>query len=327
MESLYNLFQIKYPDFEKHLKSLPESLSKRILVKLQKESDIGTFTSILAEVDFGLLFNRLGFKLEYEKKYSGKEPDWSLSIGNTTAICEVYRLGKSKNDQKLSDFQSELIEKVRLLEFNYFVKFGYLNKAVDFSKVDSNKIVSVLKEWLLSSPKIIGDKIEIMNNFYFEVTRINTKNNKLSCRDSARIIEFKSGKLIQHDFLNDPNKITEKISKYNEIISKTGYPYFLCIALDFACGFEFEDFEEYFLGKGVEFDCEEDSEHETSIEDREYGTEWTELGIFYKNPQLSGLIILDNNKYHLLLNPLKNQIIYNDTNKQILNNLLTLTIK
>jgi hypothetical protein len=327
MESLYNLFQIKYPDFEKHLKSLPKSLSKRTLVKLQKGSNIETFTSLLAEVDFGLLFNRLGFQLEYEKKYSGKEPDWTLSIGNSKAICEVYRLGKSKNDQKLSDFQSELIEKVRLLEFDYFVKFGYLNNEVDLSNVDSNKIVSDLNEWLHSSPKKIGDRIEIINNFYFEVTHINAKKNKLSCRGSFRTIELKPGKLIQHGLIKDPNKITKKISKYNEIISQTGYPYFLCIALDFACGFEFDDFEEYFLGKGVGFDCEEDSEHETSIEDREYGTEWTELGVFYKNPQLSGLIILDNNKYHLLLNPLKNQIIYNDTNKQILNNLLTLTIK
>lgn len=82
MESLFNLFQIKYPDFEKHLKSLPESLYKRILVKLQKESNIETFTSILAEVDFGLLFNKLGFILEYEKPYNKQTPDWTISKGD-----------------------------------------------------------------------------------------------------------------------------------------------------------------------------------------------------------------------------------------------------
>lgn len=169
--------------------------------------------------------------------------------------------------------------------------------------------------------------MKLLNNFYFEVTRINIKNNKLSCRGSARVIEFKPEKLIQSDRLKNDNKITQKLKKYNEIISEYNYPYFIAIALDFASGFEFNDFEEYFLGKGVEFDCEADSEHETSIEDRDYGTEWSELGVFCKNPQLSGLIILYNNKYHLLLNPLKHQVIYNETNKQILNNLLTLTIK
>lgn len=327
MENLFNQLCIKYPDFSDSLNLFPEKVKNTILEKLKNEKDETKFTSTLAEINFGLMFIKLGFHLEYDKLYNKQTPDWTISKGDSKAICEVYRLGKSENDQKLSDFQSELIKKVRLLEFNYFVKFGYLNNEVDFSKVDSNKIVSVLKDWLLSSPKIIGDSIEIMNNFYFEVTRINIKKNKLSCRGSARIIEFKPEKLIQSDRFKNDNNITQKLKKYNEIISEYNYPYFIAIALDSASGFEFDHFEEYFLEKRVGFYCEEDSEYETFIEDTEYGIEWTDLGIFYKNPQLSGLIILDNKKYHLLLNPLKNQIIYNDANKQILNSLLTLTIE
>lgn len=256
MENLFNQLCIKYPDFSNSLDLFPEKVKHTILEKLKKEKDETKFTSTLAEIDFGLMFIKLGFRLEYDKLYNKQTPDWTISIGESKAICEVYRLGRSVNDQIISDSQS--------------------------------------------------------------------KHKYLSCYHP---INYKPEKIIQFDYLEKDNNITCKLSKYNDVIAKTNYPYFIAIALDFASGFEFDHFIEYFLGKRDGFDCEEDSEYETLIEDTEYGTEWTELGIFYKNLQLSGLIILDKNKFHLLLNPLKKQIIYKDANKKILKNLLTLTIK
>lgn len=326
MENLFNQLCIKYSDFSDSLNLFPEKVKHTILEKLKKEKDETKFTSTLAEIDFGLMFIKLGFHLEYDKLYNKQTPDWTISIGDSKAICEVYRLGKSEKDQIMSEYISRLTKKARELQFSYIIKLKILNADFDTSDEKLFSIVQDLENWLSSSPKEIGNRLLIENSIEFTIKKINTGSNHLICYVS-RSVEFKPEKLIQFDYLKNDNKITHKLKKYNEIITECNYPYFIAIALDFASGFEFDNFEEYFLGKGVEFDCEEDSEHETSIGDREYGTEWSELGIFYKNPQLSGLIILDNNKCHLLLNPLKNQVIYNDTNKQILNNLLTLTIK
>lgn len=321
MESILNQLHIKQPEFKDGLNSLPDQIKKKIVNKLTKEKNETTFISTLAEIDFGLLFNKLGFDLEYEKPYDNKQtPDWTLSIGDSKAICEVYRLGKSKEDEQISDFEKQIIKKVRELEFNYFVKFKFENQYFDISMYDINSIVSDLNKWFLSSSKSVGEKTVIMDNFCFEVSKINTKKNHLSCHGSLRQIDIKRNKIIQSEY-QDENKITKKLKIYKDLISQTNYPYFIGIYLDFACGLCYEDFEEYFLGKVVGFDCEVDPDYEASLEDRDYGTEWTELGIFYKNPQLSGLIIYDKSKYNLLLNPLKNQVIYKDDNLLILNNL------
>lgn len=249
MESFLHQLCSKYPDFLESLETFPNTIRETIIKKLTESKDETTFTSTLAEVDFGQFFICLGFNVEYEKKYLNKEPDWTLSIGNSKAICEVYRLGKSVNDQAIN----------------------------------------------------------------------------MSSRGIYRRIEHKPEKIIQYSFLKKDNNITLKLSKYNEVIAKTNYPYFIAIALDFASGFDIEEFAEYFRGKNVGFDCE-DTDYKTSLEDNCYGIEWTELGIFYKNPQLSGLIILDNHKINLLLNPLKTQVIYKSDNQMILDNLKRITI-
>lgn len=72
-----------------------------------------------------------------------------------------------------------------------------------------------------------------------------------------------------------------------------------------------------FFCKGVEF-----VDFDTPIANLEQfnhlGKEWTELGIFYDNPQLSGLLILKGNEFKLLLNPMKNQVIYRKENESLL---------
>lgn len=245
MENYLNQLCNKYPDFLKSLDTFPNNIRETIVKKHTESKDETTFTSTLAEVDFAQHFISLGFDVEYEKKYLKKEPDWTLSIGNSKAICEVYRLGKSVNDQTIN----------------------------------------------------------------------------MSIRGIYRPIKHKPEKIIQYSFLKKDNNITHKLSKYNEVIAKTNYPYFIAIALDFASGFYVKEFAEYFRGKSVGFDCEDNSDYEALEEDKDYGTEWTELGVFYENPQLSGLIILDNKKFYLLLNPLKSQVIYKPENHLILDNL------
>jgi hypothetical protein len=235
---LYQLYN-KHPDFEENLTVFSDDVKQLLFEKLTNEKDITNFTSTLAEIDFGLLFNKLGLNLEYDKLYNKQTPDWTISIGDSKAICEVYKYSNSYIKQPISDYE-------------------------------------------------------------------------------FRLLNVKLEKIIQYEWLTKTNNLNEKISKYNEIISQTKYPYFIAIALDFASGFEFDNFKEYFLGSGFEFDCDKDADYETLKEDSDYGSEWTKLGIFYQNPQLSGIIVLDNRKFHVLLNPLKNQEIYNASNEALL---------
>lgn len=109
----------------------------------------------------------------------------------------------------------------------------------------------------------------------------------------------------------------QKKYQNNELISKIEFPYFIAVSIDFTSGFDYEDFEEYFLGKGVEF-VDFDTPIANLKQFNHLGKEWTELGIFYDNPQLSGLLILKGDEFKLLLNPMKNQLIYRKGNQSLL---------
>ena len=83
----------------------------------------------------------------------------------------------------------------------------------------------------------------------------------------------------------------------------------MCVSIDFTSGFRHQDFVEYFLGKRVE-SVDYGSPDISNLEQfRHLGKQWTELGEYYKNSQLSGIIILDNHEFRLLLNRQSNQVI------------------
>jgi len=120
-----------------------------------------------------------------------------------------------------------------------------------------------------------------------------------------------------------PNEITKKLKKYNEIISENGLSFFIGVSIDLASGFDFEDFKEHFLGKTVE--VIDYHKPEAKLEQfNHYGKIWTELGEFYNNLQLSGVIILYRENFHFLINPKNEQIIHQNKNQSIKEKLLSL---
>lgn len=166
---------------------------------------------------------------------------------DSNAICEVYRLGMSAKDQIRSDFENNLLEKLQTLPFNYFVRITFLKEYFDSACYDIDLIISDIQNWLKKSERNIGDRIIIGNNFLFEITKIDSKLNHICCIGNVNFIDIKPEKIIQFEHLKRDNEITRKISKYNELISKIEFPYFIAVSIDFISGFDYEDFEEYFF--------------------------------------------------------------------------------
>ena len=101
-------------------------------------------------------------------------------------------------------------------------------------------------------------------------------------------------------------------------------PYFICIYIDFVSGFDHKDIRERFLGHGVEF-IDFGTPIASYDQFRHMGQTWTELGEFYTNLQLSGIVTFFNEQFKLLMNPNKGQVIYEEKYSQLLNKLKTLS--
>ena len=317
MDNLLDLYCSYHPEFLKSLEVFSELNKKRILKILNDEKDKMNFLSTIAEIQFGIFFVKLDLEIEYDKKYpNNQKPDWSIFVSNSIVLAEVYRLGKSQKDQARSDFEYPLMKKIEKLNHRYLIKMTFLDEYFDTAKFNTEIIVRELDNWLTNSSKSKGETIILQENFLFEIRKINTPKNHLYCIGNASSIEIKQEKLEQIEKLN-PNEISKKLTKYNSLISENHFPYFLCVSIDFISGFDFGDFTEYFLGKGVE-NIDFDTPPGNMAKFNQWGQTWTKLGEFYNNPTLSGLIILYNNEFKFIPNPKRNQIIYDKKYKQIL---------
>ena len=136
-ESLLNLYCSYHPEFLNSLEIFSETNKKRIQKKLNSIQNRNSFLSTVAEIKFGELFNKLNLEIEYDKKYKNKQtPDWTLNSKNSTAICEVYRLGKSEKDQAFSDFENQIKESLKKLQYSYFIRVHFIEENFDISLFD-----------------------------------------------------------------------------------------------------------------------------------------------------------------------------------------------
>jgi hypothetical protein len=313
-----------HPEFMDSLTIFKEDTAKKILKRLKSENDRNNFISTVAEIRFGKLFSELGFEVEYDKKFpNNQRPDWLIKLRDSTAICDVYRLGKSDKDQVRSDFQGKLMEKLEEIPKSYFIKINFIDEYFDSNKYNVDQISNEVRDWL-DSTRIVGESISVADNFEFEIRKTNTNSKHVCCVGNASSIDIKPQKVNQIENLS-PNEITKKLNKYDKIISEYSMPYFICVYIDFVSGFDHGDLRERFLGHGVEF-----IDFGTPIANleqfRHMGQTWTELGEFYNNLQLSGILTFYNEQFKLLLNPNKQQVIYSTKHSQLLRGLIDLSI-
>ncbi len=280
---------------------------------LSSETSRTQFLSTISELTFGEIFHQLGLKIIYEKKYYNRQtPDWTIINGSEHAICDVYRLGKSNKDQKRSDFENTLIEKVKLLNFSYIIKIIFIDEYFDTYKYSIDYVVEELEQWLNHSTKKVDEELLVSELFIFKIFHITDNEGHVQCIGNNNSIDYKPQKLIQYKHLKNLNEISKKVNKYDSIILTSDLPYFIAIDIDFISGFNFDDFTNYFRGKRTTF-VDFGKQITGNPEIDQLGKEWSELGEFYSNEQLSGLILRYNNETKLLTNPMKSQIIYKHT--------------
>lgn len=316
MKSLLEQYVHYHPDFLESLSVFPAQVRNRLIRRLSVEKEKSNFLSTVAEIRFGRLFLDLGFDLEYDKQFSNNQrPDWLIKLGNSVAICDVYRLGKSRRDQLRGDFENRLVEKLESIPKNCLLKIEFIDEYFDTTKYDVDVICELVRNWLMSPQKEFKQTLSLFDNFEFKVIKENTSTPHVTCIGNCNSIEIKNEKVKQLDTLK-PNEITKKLHKYDEIISANTMPYFIGIYIDFTSGFEPEEIREVFVGHGVEF-----IDFGTTIATENFshlGQEWTELGEFYNNLQLSGFVTFYNERFQLIRNPRRAQIIYADENRHLL---------
>lgn len=309
MNSFYKKLIKTKPSFLEEIESFSEGIP--ILKKLKSTNiDLTTFNSTISEFRFGQRFEKIGFELKYDFPYDNQKPDWTIIHNNEVTICEVYRLGKSKKDEFREYFSNQLYEEIELIPTKYIIRVSFLEEYFEANQYIIQEIINELNVWLSKNPSL-QDKLIIKDNFAFEIITVNSKYTKTRCLRNINSIDIKPQKLKQLDSLKYPNKITDKLFKYTALINKTHSPYLLCIDIDFVSGFDFNDFVSYFRGTQTTF-ADYGKHFLGHPELNCLGETWSDLGIFYSNPQISGLLLRFNNEIRLLLNPNKNQVIYNN---------------
>lgn len=300
----------KDPDYiiEK-LKTIDEKLSSRILRKFNKENNRSNFISLLSELKFINKFKDLGFSIDYELKHnisSGvKTPDLTLDFKGNKLLGEIYRLGSSYQDNESIQFIDKLEIILSEIKSNYILFLKFKNENIDFKEINEIDLKEKIQTWINSKPKL-NSILDYNVDLEFHLI-IKGKSQYTQLISDVIILNIKSEKLLQVESLSH-NEITKKILKYKEIVQRKQIPYFLCIETDFNSGFHFSDYFERFHHREAEFKRFE--KFKEILLKQGQGKYWSILGDFYQYPFLSGIIILLNDEFRLLLSPLKTQIIY-----------------
>lgn len=290
------------------LSNLSISNYTKILNRFSKGKIKSNFISTLAELKFISELQKFPNKIIYDKEFRIDSelftPDITINVDDSFILGDVYRLGKSEFDEKTVNRLDEIYDFLNNIQSNNVIRINSdMDNSSDFIDLDSYK--DKLVEWLQNENSV--DEFKINNQISFD--KIGKHNSLFTQVCYHNDIDFKSGKLFQKSY-QSKNEITKKYSKYKRLVIENNAPFFLFIEVDFLSGFTLDEFKEKFLFSSAEFSLNEYIKYQNYITDSGLGQTWSELGDFYIYPFLSGVLILYNNQFHLLLSPLKNQIIY-----------------
>lgn len=292
------------------LEKLPDNIKSKFQRRLTAENNFENFKALESELKFGIILNKISDCMFSDQKINSLTPDWTVELNSLKSIFEVYRLGKSNKDSQIDILYYLVHDKISKLPYDCFVKILIADNCVgkDTNCIEGEDIMSEISEWLASNHKTLHSSKVFGNLITLTVIKVNTGRSYTLCTHGVRIIDQKPHKLVQQENLRD-NEITKKLNKYANIILEHDLPYFLCVDIDFASGFHYDDFVEYFHHSSTDF-IDYDSERDFIPG---YGRYWSVLGEFYNlgtRTCLSGILIIENNVLRVLMNPNKYQRIY-----------------
>lgn len=304
-----SIYYGKDPNFilEK-LSKLSVSNCSKILNRFSKGKIKSNFISTLAELKFISELQKLPNEILYDKEYKiGSEvftPDITIYVDDSFIVADVYRLGKSEFDEKFVEKLDEICNLLENIQSNNIIR---INTNIDNpdDSTDIDLYIEKIVEWVQNENSV--NDFQINNQISLE--KIGKHNSIFTQVYYFNGIDFKSAKLFQKPYYSE-NEITKKYCKYKKLIIENNVPFFLFIEVDFLSGFALDEFKEKFLFSSAGFTPNEYIKYQKYITDLELGQCWSKLGDFYLYPFLSGVFILYNNQFYLLLSPLKNQILY-----------------
>jgi len=149
--SLLKLYCTYHPDFMERLNSFTKINGDRLLKKLNDAQNKTAFLSTISEIKFGELFQKLKLDIINDYKIEKKTPDWTLNSSTLPIICEVYRLGKSNQDQVKFDFENLLKENLENIvsDLKLYFTIDY-NTVIDEMEIE--KIREDVKLWIDKKP-------------------------------------------------------------------------------------------------------------------------------------------------------------------------------
>lgn len=298
------------------ISKLPSEVQSKFYRMLEAEKDKQNINAIVSELKFGTLLAQGEAIIAHEKKMDSLTPDWTLSINQNISIFEVYRLGKSNKDNKIDEIYDLIGAKIETLSYSIYVEISVHDSCLTKSIEEIQSPMSDVYKWLENNRNNLYATQNFEKLFELTIVKVHTSKSHILCIYGPRIIDQKPHKLKQTEKLKD-NEITKKLKKYANIISEYKVPYFLCVDIDFASGFHYSDFEEYFFYQSAEF-LDYDSHH---LHLPEVGKKWSILGEFYNaeiRKNLSGLLIIDDNIIKTLINPCKEQRIHSKRYKDLI---------
>jgi hypothetical protein len=90
------------PEFLKEIESFENRRKLNLLGKLKTDKDEINFFSWLAEVRFGLFFDKFCLNIENDYRIESKMPDWCITGNGQNFIAEVIRLNTPEKEYRAS---------------------------------------------------------------------------------------------------------------------------------------------------------------------------------------------------------------------------------
>jgi hypothetical protein len=125
----------RHPDVLQVIQELETRRRLHLFKRLRQQQHDINFLSWLAEMRFGVQFDKMASTITYDRKIDGQTPDWIIKTNNQKIIAEVARLNLSEPEMKakISEFVSPPVHDSRMVATATTVS---ANSQYFFGKID-----------------------------------------------------------------------------------------------------------------------------------------------------------------------------------------------